>query len=394
VQPIGARDAVRRPFAFVIFNEFPACRSHGDPAMILVESLRRLLVAGCLATGVYWVLMPGPPLVLAGIEDFARSRAENPYFSRPGGESLDDFVRRRTAGRTLRARDGEWSDFAQSILADRPSAALQRIERDGRVRWVFEPDSLPGATDTVQQRLLFLNAGPNGPWVRLETLPAADIEGLEAHWRYPFRLYGSALLLLAVLLYHLIPRAQPDSDQLVYARLPAVVIPDWLGFTGFSAFLACYLFLHYHNLPGEPVPYVHDGWWMLLLVFTVLASGFLLLVLLALRYATLSLQVTPEALTVRNWQGVRRYPWTRMQHCAPYRSSRGSQIAALLAVLAPGPGAFGQGRLLAGNEEWGLAIHMADGERIRVMGNALPGFQRIVDELCAGNVSGSAALRP
>lgn len=359
--------------------------------MIILESLRRLLVAACLFGGVYLVLMPGPELVVAGIEDFARSQAESPYFA-PAGESLEDFVRRRTAGRALYATDGNWSALAESLAEGRPSAALQRIEQRGTARWVFPRDALPALPGANRHGLLYVSTGQAQPWVRLEFLPASEIDGLEARWTHPWRWTGLALLPLAVLLYRFIPRQAAPSDALVYARLPAVLIPDWLGLAGAVSFFALYLLIHHENLPGRPVPSTQDGWWLLLLVFAVMVAGFLLLVLTALRYATLSLRVTPEALEVRRWRGARRYPWALMAHCALYRSRRGGRIGALLAMLAPGPGSLGQGRLLAGNEEWGVEVVMHDGERIRIMGNAFPGFDRIVAALQARGVPGSAAL--
>jgi hypothetical protein len=130
-----------------------------------------------------------------------------------------------------------------------------------------------------------------------------------------------------------------------------------------------------------------------LLVFAVMVAGFMLLVLTAWRYATLFLRVTPQALEVHRWRGEHRYPWAGIQGCTPYRSTRGGRIGALLALLVPGPGALGQGLLLAGNEEWGVEIRMQHGESIRIMANAFPGFGRIVAALEANGVPGSGALR-
>jgi hypothetical protein len=359
--------------------------------MIVLESMRRLLVAACLFSAVYLVLMPGPELVVAGIENFARSQAENPYFA-PAGESLEDFVRRRTAGRALYATDGDWPAFAESLAQGRPSAALQRIDQAGTARWVFHRDALPALPGAGGQGLSYVRAGDAGPWVRLEFTPASGIHGLQARWAHPWRWTGLALLPLAVLLYRFIPRQAPQPDRLSYARLPAVVIPDWLGLAGGALFFALYLLIHHENLPGQSVPATQDGWWLLLLVFAVMVAGFLLLVVTAWRYATLYLRLTPHGLEVHRWRGTRCYPWADMQDCVPYRSTRGGRIGALLALLAPGPGGLGQGLLLGGNEEWGVEIRMQDGERIRVMGNAFPGFDRVVTDLVANAVPGSGTL--
>jgi hypothetical protein len=361
--------------------------------MIVLESLRRLLVTGCLLTGVFLLLMPGPELFAVGVEDFARSKAENPFFSAPGGESLEDFVRRRTAGRALHVSDEEWVTFIESIVAGRPPNALQRLEQRDTVRWVFGNDAIPAVTADHQQDLLYVSGGSELPWLRIERLAGVEIDGVEARWRYPGRTYGFGLLALALGLYRVIPSQKPQAGRLVYARLQAVVLGDWLGFAGMSASLALYLFLHQQNLPGQSVPAIHDGWWLLLLVCSVLVAGFFLLVLIGLHYATLSMCVTPVALEIRSWRGLRAYPWALMQQCTSYHSRRGSRIAALLGLLAPGPAAFGQGRLLAGNEEWGVEIVMRDGDSIRIMGNAFPGFNGIVSELQAKGVPGSAALQ-
>lgn len=362
--------------------------------MSILELLRRLLVTGCLLVGVALVFLPGPVLIVAGVEDFARSQIENPFFGRPGGESLDEFVRRRTVGRVVTATDGDSTRFIQSLLAGQPDAALQQIAQGHARHWVFKPDALPRAVADAQQKgVWYLSDAQAGSWVRLESRPATDIEGLDRRWRHPWRTYGLAALPVALLLYWAIPRQAHKADCMVYDRLSAVFIPDWLGFMGMCFFESLYLFVHQWNLPGEPVPSLGDGWWILLATFSLLVAGFFLIVLTGFRYATLSLCITDDALEVHHWRGTHRYLWARMQSCAPYVSNRGGRLGALLMMLAPGPGAFGQGRLLAGNEEWGVEIQMHEGRRIRVMGNAFPGLTQIVGELQRRAVAGSSALQ-
>ena len=360
----------------------------------LVELLRRIVAAAGLLAGGWLVLQSGDSLFIARRVDF-QQEFENALRFGPQSEVLNDFIRRRTAGRMIDATDTPWAAFVRAVHAGSLSGVPHHLtENASESVVVLERDALPRTIEGNDAKFAYLHLPGDGLWVSLSSQPAAEIRGVPPRWVHPSRGTGLILIGLALGTYAGLPRRRLRSAGLMYSRTGAVVLPDLLGLAIAVFFFALPIFVLGKAAPGQH-PWSADGGWIWLTAISwSLATCGLALLAVGFRYATQEIVLTDEALIVARAFGSRRYPWHTMEACAPYRSSRGTVVGLLLILFARGPGMGGQGLLVASNAERGVEVRMRDGRRLCIMANAFPGYTQVIAALQRHGLEGAAALEP
>lgn len=356
-----------------------------------IEALRRITTLICLLCGVWMTLQPAETLLLQiKLVDFDHEFSTNPFFT-PKNGSLEDFIRKRTAGRTQVHSSASWLEFARAIRKEAPQNSLQKINNaPNETQWIYRPDDIPSYDDLPTHHLQYIHIPSENTWIVLNKEYAHKIHGLDNRWAYPDRSLGLALLAAAFLIYFFFPRVQLPENSLTYSRRASVVLPDMLGLLGGSFFFALPILILAENAPGQ-YPWAENGGWHLL-TYTMWLMGFLFLLLAVIGffYSTLYLTLSHEALAVNKGLRKTTYVWEDMANCTQYKSSRGRIIGLLLTLFANNPGMIGQGLLVASNIEHGVEIHMKNTKKITIMGNAFPGFIHVIEALRKHQIKGAS----
>lgn len=343
-----------------------------------MELLRRLLTLLLLFPGLAFVLQPGGMLLILSKVDFALEQSRNPYFH-SSDETLDAFIQRRTSGRMAKIPPESFDRLVGLLNQTNPNPPeiLQRLSE----QIILRPEILPlDAPDPVS----YLHDSRTGQWLRLQQIESSGIPGLAPELRHPRRRAGLLLLALAPGVYLLLPRRKAAPDDIRYARAASVVLPDLLGFALYA------LFFGFALLASSQIP--QDGWTAATGMLLLIALLPLSLPLIAAHYAGLSFRLSEAALLRVSGSRKQSFAWANMQSCRSYTGKTSRRIGLMLFLLGRGPGMKGQGLLVAANVEHGVEIVMRNGQKLRIMANALPGFQEIIHALETHSVPGVETL--
>jgi len=342
---------------------------------LIIESFRRVLTALLLLLGTicFWFLDgPWPTVQLV---DFSADLKNSPYFV-PKGTTVESFREKRTEGRTVVTRSETWYLLAQQLATDNLPGALHRMDMGrGRAAWVVPQWALPPIAEGIPLDYrwgVYVNLEGTDLWLWVEARTAREIGDLPISVKTPMRGQAWGLFLAAVAVYVLLPRRKPAPGELTYGRVSAVVVPDWLGFVMCAFFLSLGMLVisdHHYSLSG--------GWGWFASVIGLMSLLFLLLPGISTYYATFHLRLLDDGIALTRWGKESVIYWTDVVSAAPYRGKANWVIGLLLILAARGPGMTGQGLLVMSNQEQGLELKLNNGKKVRVMANALRGFETI-----------------
>lgn len=353
----------------------------------LFERIRRITFASLVLYGTWCIWVPGPALIILEKQDFEYDFKHDPYFHSKE-TTLEQFKARRLKDRTTEIRRDEWAPILDAIDTRTSGQALVQLGR----QVVFRSDQLPPSVSSLPDFHYLHPAGTDNYYSITRSYPS-EIHKLPSRFKYPDRALGLALLISGFMVYFLLPKAKPRPGQLTYSRAASVTIPDLMGVTLSALFLSLSIGIISENQPGS-TPLENDGWMPVTFVMWGMGAMFLSLLIISNRYATLSVEITPDALIVSKAGKEQRYPWHQMNSCQPYRGKTGRVLGLLLILFGRTPGQVGQGILVAGNEAHGVEIELEGLKPVRIMANHFPGFPTIIQALQQHQVKGASGILP
>jgi len=348
----------------------------------IIEWLRRLSAVALLLTGVWYVIVPGPEMLVVELQNFEKKFKNYPYY-RSKDTSLEEFKQKQLQDRTYEVDPNEWQAVLESVKSGRLGQANQ-IYRNNHIYWLRD---IPQFQEDWPD---FLYIHPRGTqeYYSLSRSHPLDIYGIDRSKVYPHRTLGLWLILAAFLIYFMIPREKRIPERIYYGRYASVVIPDLMGLIGAAFFFALPILIVANNDPGSMPWTLEGGWWVVTAVLWFMAALFLSMIFIANHYSTLWLQITPSALLVNRGSTTAAYPWSDMESCAPYVGTMGRKLGILLILFGRTPGQVGQGLLVATNEAFGVEISLRNQKPLRVMANHLPDFPKILEALDSHQIKG------
>lgn len=351
-----------------------------------------------------------PLLVRVAPEDmvaaFQRAKTGKDGFIRKGmaGESLEGFIANRTKGRVADVRGPAWeaffADLARAGAGDAATWAGRRGTSYAHSSFFFRPDEAP--LDAAAPQLaagngfvfLRLSAADGPRYAGLTQVRAADAAATApSALAFPRRSMAPWVALAAIAAYGLVPWPRHrDERTLGYRRSRAVIVPDLSG-----AIMACLFF----GLPflivgtnSSSGSVFQEGWVFLTGTLWLIGAGFASILGFSAWYAAFRLVVCEDELRYVTLFGTRILPFTEVERVdlADYRPPKWLRTLLFIA------GAFnwrlmGQALLLNARGDWGIALVMRDGRRVRIMMSYLDGAARLVDALETAGVPVAAIVR-
>jgi hypothetical protein len=155
--------------------------------------------------------------------------------------------------------------------------------------------------------------------------------------------------------YLFLPGAAPPQGALAHDRLPAIIIPDALGFVLSGLFFAMPAWFG----PGEraSVGGIHP---MAVLTWP-LAFGSLAILAVAAHRASAWLRIEDEGLRLASVHRVQLIPYGTIVRVEPYRSGLPAWVRALVPWLAATGRYSAAGAIALARDSTGVRLHLADG---------------------------------
>ncbi len=163
------------------------------------------------------------------------------------------------------------------------------------------------------------------------------------------------LALAALAVYVLLPRVRRPAGAFVYDRMPAVVMPDLLGFALVSFFVALPFWAA--GSAGDPGSMVHP---MAILTWPMALAGLAILII-AGRHACYWLTIEGDGLRIAKARGERSIPFSKIVAVEPYRRGLPRWMRALAPLLVATGKFTAAGAILVSRDTTGMALRLADG---------------------------------
>lgn len=394
-----------------------------------MELWRRLALLLAVVVGMGLFFYVAPAMVSVTLIDWQQEQADelksvSGYVSendkRLSQLPLNDYIAEKTGGQVNQVDPVRWEVFFQQIaLASRgnyeQSVYGNRVsEQDKDPFW--KPQGpvpvffKPGEIDFAELGLFPENAGviisrtDNGRTVYLQVEHVDYLYSVDAMsrpyrmapgWLYhPYRQIGTGIMLIGLLLYIFLPRRKKNPQDIAYAggRLVAGDI------------VALILLISFYSLPflinGGTLQAV-TGMWPISLVMWILSLSGILLLYYSAWYASYRIELTPEALYLVTFKGVKECRFNEMT-AAELVSLRNPGwfrklflALALLAVIGgrSSPQPAGSALLAASAAYGGLEIRGRNSQPFYIwftdqMGNTIiPNFDRVPEAIRAAGMT-------
>lgn len=208
----------------------------------------------------------------------------------------------------------------------------------------------------------------------------------DLHWIAP-----ALLAALALGIYMYLPRPARPDGALGYAAMPAIVMPDVLGFL---------LGMMFFGLPflmsGDPA--LQDGIWIVGAVLWGMGGFALAILVIAARHAVSWVLIKPDGLVIANLSGIHDMPFAEIETVRPRERRLPRWVSAALILFG---GLRGAGTaLLHGNRvAHGIEFLRRNGTRLRIGVDAFDDLPAVAAALkdagvtLEGGLTGAAAKR-
>ncbi|ACV69625.1 hypothetical protein [Desulfohalobium retbaense] len=338
--------------------------------MVWLELLRRLTSLILLCVGAFFLVWPGFPVIVVKPADTVHQRTSSSI--NPAGRTP---ARHPAASLPVPA----WSQLVARIQAEDPDLASRRWETQPP-RYVF-PATTPALSGFRARTLHSATDPATGAQFNLLRAYPQDIYGLPDQFLYPYRWTGLGLMAAGLGLYILVPRRKWPLETLRHARGASVIAPDLLGLLMTPFFLALPVAVVADTAPEAVFAPTQGGWFWLYIIFGLLVGCGIMLLCTGLRFSLLGYRILPEELRIHTWRGSKRIPWSSMLSWGHYEKTTSRTLGRLLLFGGGSFSALGLGLALTKTPEHGVHIDYLDTdgapERLNIMANHLPGFERI-----------------
>lgn len=199
---------------------------------------------------------------------------------------------------------------------------------------------------------------------------------------------ASTLIVTAVLFYHFLPKVLPPPKALVYERMPAVVVPDLLGFALTAFFIALPFWAHatdddmYENfLLVHPAAVL--TWPMALITIFILV--------VAANYASYWVVIETNGLTVSSAKKEKFLAFEQMVEISPFRRGLPKWTKLLTPLLVLSGKYTVAGAVLLARDANGMSIKLQDETSVNIASEA---FEKPFKEILKVTDAHAVAIDP
>ncbi len=362
------------------------------------EALRRLAGLIGLLAAICLYLWPVEYVNRVNLEDFAAQQRQARW-KHDRAMALPDYIAKKTEDRLRQVRGPQWEELFRIIIqaaggreAPRLQGRKYQISPRHRAYYYFSPGEQPMASLAVgSDSFNYLTMVLDGRryYLGLNRQPARWAGHAPAGMLYPGRAYAWIPLALGILAYLFIPRRRRPEGAEGYGRLSAQVLPDIVGLLIAGGFFALPLLIVFENASPDDLLDVFGGWGIMTLIFWVpLAGCGVALLAMAARYAAGWIKVGPEEFTWGSLRGQHRIAYADIKQVRPYQRRAPRWLKWGLLFFGGGnPTATGQAIMLDSQVAHGLEFELADGRRLRLATDSLPGADALVKALKKAGVA-------
>jgi hypothetical protein len=365
-----------------------------------IEIVRRVLACLCLAAALVTFLTPAPALVNVAPEDFV-ARQKRELFADDRRLPLADYIAKETKERLVSVQGAEWQTLFQAVNATTSGQPPNVTWKERLIQNRFTANSVffrldeaplnrvtGGLNDSYSFTYLALADSTPTRYLGVTYLrPFEMLDSAPPSLAYPWRPFTLWLALLALAIYVLLPRAKHPPEALTYSRLRAVLLPDLLGFFLFGVFFALPLLVIPHASSDANLFDVEGGWIFLTLCGWLFALFGIVLLAIATWYAAYEILVLADRLRVTDLFSQRECLYRDMARVSIYTLNppRWLMVGGLIVsffnwrALAP--------TLIASRAAHGIEIARKEGRPLRILVNALPGTERLLQAFRQQGVS-------
>lgn len=357
--------------------------------MVLLELVRRLMLAGGIAGFFILALTTVPALVLVAPVDFAAAMARE-YRLKPEPRlkgvmelaeeyiktttkpaSLQEYIDRKTEHRLIQVDGEAWEGFSRAVGQGSASPyAKRQVGKGGAYafRWEETPlatlkDGIEAMSRTWTVNYLVLGRGPAPAYLEVRYGYGFEPKkvGAPASLVFPWRSYCWIPLLFGVSGFFLLRRRGARAEVIYPHYLSSGLSLDVFGFLFFSLFFALPLWVSdpTQQMWGEDLGVTLWGW--------LAAAGSLSLVVIAAVNASLVIRFEPGRLVISRLLG--------------------SRTLDLGEIMAATP-------LLVGGIEAGLSLELRDQSRIKLPWDNLVNYQLLPEALRNAGLEVQSAPQP
>lgn len=196
------------------------------------------------------------------------------------------------------------------------------------------------------------------------------------HGRWP---WAALAVVLAALVYILLPLPAVPDGALHHERMPSVTIPDLLGFLLATTFLAMPFVI------SAQEPWL-DGPWALMLFMWLPGLVALAIFVMAIRYQCFWVKLSPDSLTISTVAGIETLPFDHIAGLRP-ETRRPPRWLGPLLVLFGGWRGLGLALLHANTERHAILIKRSDGTSLRLPADAFPDINKVIKALARTGIA-------
>jgi len=360
-----------------------------------MEIVRRIVLVVGIGAALWLALVPARERVVIGPQDFEADQARRPAWSGDRKLPIEEFIRKRTEGRTVHVSGDDWSKVADAVDAlargeGVPGASPGPIgERFGSRAFYVAPGTPflgeVGRRLGEAQPFLYVRLEDEGAprWLTAMWLSGSESGGIEpASVFKPHRHLWPWILLATFAFYVLLPRPKRRPDTLRSDPRSSVVVPDAIGAAVFAAFFGLSLLIASDMAAtGQPL----DAGWR---VPTLILWGFsffgLSILAVAAHYATLRFRLLPDRVERISLRGTTACPYGAIRSVEVATKQPPKALGCLGAVVGLFDWrALGPTMLAASRGSTVLEVRCEGGTTWRISLDALEEADRLVEALRA-----------
>ena len=352
-----------------------------------MELFRRVVAMLLLLVGGFLFLWPGSKVFIVKVPDFDKGYQKQVKEKGPEALPFNEYIFKVSDGRRIELSGTQWEKLVSALQSPDSNTDI-RSRQFGYFNdsFAFHVDEEPFLSLPPFLEFQYISVNNGSQWLAMRTDYPQDVRELPADFIHPYRTVGLSLYLAGFLVYFLVPRKNFAEGDIHYPRGSTVIAPDMLGLCLVPVFALLPFLIVWENSPGTSVLSVSTGWIWLTGALWLMATVMGMMLKVGYQYSSLSYRLAEDGLYEVYGGRTTLWQWDEMDFFQSYENRTSSKIARLLILFGGSFQSAGLGIAMDGNNEFGINVTDRNGNRLKIMSNALAQFDDIVSALKAHGV--------